>query len=379
MKVPILQQIDKTYTLWNKKKFLFWGGYDYFRLSWHPEIIKALNRSNNIFGINSGGSRSTTGNHPLHVELENKLSEFFNTKSAALLPTGYLANIALLQSIHTEYNIIFIDKYIHTSIIDAVKLTNKTIKKFKSLDANDLKVKMKNYCKSDTRPLIITEGVGLTMNGNIPPLDKYLKLAKQFNGTVISDDAHSVGILGKTGKGTWEHLNLSQKNLIQIGTLSKAFGVYGGFVVGKRELIKKIKSSNVYIGSSAFPLPLCKAAIKSLEIIRNNPQIILNLQKRSLTFKKRLNEIGFNLNISPTPVIGLSFRDENKNQLLKNILIENKIYPSFIKYFNGPKNGYFRFALSSEHSDEQIEKLYFCLKKFKRLKKNKKASTETFH
>ncbi|MEA3499960.1 MAG: pyridoxal phosphate-dependent aminotransferase family protein [Candidatus Marinimicrobia bacterium] len=368
--MPILQQIDKTYTLWRKKKFLFWGGYDYFRLSWHPEIIAALNRSNNIYGINSSGSRATTGNHPLHVELENKLAEFFDTDSAVLLPTGYLANIALLQSIHTKYNKIFVDENIHASIIDAIKLTNKKVEKFKSLDANDLKIKMETYCKSDTRPLIITEGVGLTMNGNIPPLDKYLKLAKQFNGTVISDDAHSVGILGKTGKGTWEHFNLSRKNLIQVGTLSKAFGVYGGFVVGKKELIRKIKNSNVYIGSSAFPLPLCKASIKSLQILKNNQQMILDLQKRSLNFKKRLNEIGFNVNISPTPVINLSFKDENINQILKNILVESKIYPSFIKYLNGPKKGYFRFALSSEHSDEQIEKLYSCLKKFKRLTTN---------
>jgi 7-keto-8-aminopelargonate synthetase-like enzyme len=91
--------------------------------------------------------------------------------------------------------------------------------------------------------------------------------------------------------------------------------------------------------------------------------MILDLQKRSLIFKKRLNEIGFNVTVSPIPVIGLNFKNNNQNQILKNILIENKIYPSFIKYFNGPKNGYFRFALSSEHSDEQIEKLLFCLKK----------------
>jgi len=363
MTIPILQQVDKTYILWNTKKILFWGGYDYFRLSWHPEIINALNRSNNVFGINSGGSRSTTGNHPLHVELENKLAEFFAADSAVLLPTGYLANISLLQSIHAEYDIIFVDENIHTSILDAIKLTDKKVIKFKSLDANDLKTKMGTYCKGDIRPLIITEGVGSPMNGNIPPLDKYLKLAEQFNGKVISDDAHSVGILGKTGKGTWEHFNLSRNNLIQVGTLSKAFGVYGGFIVGKKELIRKIKNTNVYIGSSAFPLPLCKAAIKSLQILKENPQMILDLQKRSLIFKKRLNEIGFNVTVSPIPVIGLNFKNNNQNQILKNILIENKIYPSFIKYFNGPKNGYFRFALSSEHSDEQIEKLLFCLKK----------------
>ena len=363
MITPILQQIDKIYTLWNNKKFLFWGGYDYFRLSWHTEIIDALSASNNIYGINSGGSRSTTGNHPLHIELENELSKFFDANSAVLLPTGYLANIALLQSIHTEYDIIFIDENIHASILDTIKLTNKKIVKFTSLADNDIKIKMEIYCKSKTRPLIITEGTGTPINGNIPPLDKYLKLAEQFNGTVISDDAHSVGILGKTGKGTWEHFNLSRKNLIQVGTLSKAFGVYGGFVVGNNELIKKIKNSNVYIGSSAYPLPLCKASIKSLQILKDNPQMILNLQKRSLSFKKELNAIGFNVNISQIPVVGINFQDKNKNQNLINILIENKIYPSFIKYFNSPKNGYFRFALSSEHSEEQIKKLLFCLKK----------------
>ncbi len=364
MTTPILRPIDKTNVFWNNQKFLFFGGYDYHRLSWHKEVIEALNDSNNIYGINSGGSRSTTGNHPLHIELENKLSDFFNTESAVLLPTGYLANIALLQSIHTEYDMIFIDDNIHSSILDAINMLKPIIIKFDSLLINDLQTKMETHCTSNIHPLIITEGIGTPINGNIPPLGDYLKLAEIFNGTVISDDAHSVGILGKTGKGTWEHFNLSKKNLIQVGTLSKAFGVYGGFIVGDKKLISKIKQSNVYIGSSAYPLPLCRASIKSLQILKNNPQKIVDLQKRSISFKLRLNKIGFKINVSPTPIIGIAFKNQNINHKLKNILIENKLYPPFIKYQNGPQNGFFRFTLSSEHSDEQLEELFVSLKKF---------------
>ncbi len=361
----VIQKYGRTFAIWNNKKFSFFGGYDYHRLSSHPEVLKSLKNFAKDFGLSSGGSRLTIGNHPVHIQTEKKIAEYFDTESAVLMPNCYLANFSLLQVILEEYNIIFIDHKAHTSLIEPIQISGKKIIKFEHGNYEKLRNVCKKYLNKSKKPLIITEGYSNTY-GALIPIDDYIKIADEFGGKLLVDDAHAVGVLGETGKGSCEEFGIPREKYFQTASLSKAFGVYGGFVVGSDDLIKKIKTrSKVYASTSAFPLPLCGAIMKSLGILKKEPLIISNYKKRSLEFKKKIKAMGFDIPISPTPIVPIIFETEEQNLLFRENLIKNKIFPSFSKFSGGPPFGFFRFVLSSEHNDKQIETLFRTIKKIK--------------
>jgi len=362
--VPVLQPIDRTYVLWKGKRYHFFGGYDYHRLSSHPDVVKALQTAGSRYGISTGGSRTTTGTHPLHLQLEKALAQFFDTESSVVLPSGYLSNLALLQVISSQYDLFFIDENAHPSLMDAILLTRKNPILFRHCQGKHLHSLIRKHHSSKAIPLIITEGTN-NIGSDLAPLNEYLHIAEKHNGQLMVDDAHAAGVLGKTGKGSWEEARISRDRILQTGTLSKAFGIYAGFITGNEELTKKIKDkSNIFQGSSALPLPLCAAAICSISILSQNPHLIIRLQNKSRSIKTKLRSLGLDIPISPTPVIALTISSKKKVRILKNVLLDHKIYPSFIRYPTAPEGGYFRFALSSAHTDVQLEYLYQAIETF---------------
>jgi 7-keto-8-aminopelargonate synthetase-like enzyme len=182
---------------------------------------------------------------------------------------------------------------------------------------------------------------------------------KKYDGKILVDDAHAMAVVGKTGKGSWEAKGIHRDLIYQTGTLSKGFGVFGGIIPGKRQLISQIQNKSLaFVGATGLPLPLAAGAIKSIDYMISHRQIIIQLQKRALELKDQFRQLGFDLSPSPAPIFSITFYDEEKNKRLYNILIRNGIYPPFINYPGAPQGGHFRFIITSITTSEQVKLLF---------------------
>ena len=199
----------------------------------------------------------------------------------------------------------------------------------------------------------------LHQRGEIAPLKAYEEHVLRYNGRILVDDAHGVGVAGPTGKGSPEHERLGPESYVLAGTLSKGFGVYGGIVPGSRELIERIRrDSAAFIGSTSLPIPVAAAAARSVRWLRDNDHLVPELQQTSIELKTRLRALGFDIPDAPTPIVSVTFLDQERNAVLRDRLLAHGVYPPFINYPGAPPGGHFRFALSSAHTDEEIETLY---------------------
>jgi len=347
MPAPILQPVNLVHIIWNNKKYLFFGGYDYHRLSQNPKVKQSVKESTDKFGLNCGGSRVTTGNHPLHNQLENTISDFLQTESTALLPTGYMANLALFEVFADKDIVCYYHPKCHPSLKAAIKMSG--LPKFVIPEA--IKELDKHIKEHGKKPCIITDG----LYSFLPPLQDYADIVEKHEGALIIDDAHAIGILGEHGRGSVEHFNISKKHLLITGSLSKAVGISGGFVSGLAGCVRAIRDTIAYATTSAMPLPMVAAAITSLELLQENTELITGLQQRSLKTKQYLFDLGYDVPVIPSPTISIIIDKPKDVDKLRDLLINANIYPSLISYPEKPD--YFRFALSSAHSDKDVEKL----------------------
>jgi 7-keto-8-aminopelargonate synthetase-like enzyme len=311
------------------------------------------------FGLNVSASRATTGNHRLYNELEIELARFFDVESALLVPNGYITNLAVAQTLVGNFSHALLDARAHSSLADAAQFLDCPIVKFQHRDVEDLGRVLRRLGLG-VRPILLTEGM-FSHDGSVAPLKAYLKILPK-DSLILLDDAHGAGVLGKTGKGTAEFAGVSRRRIIQTVTLSKAFGAYGGAILATRQLREQlIARSRLFAGSTPLPLPLASAALEAVDILRNGSRLRARLQRNADRLKAALSEAGFSEERTPGPVVSLVPRHDREAQLLKRSLLRRRILPVFIQYPGGPAGGYFRFAISSEHTNTQLDHLMRAL------------------
>jgi 7-keto-8-aminopelargonate synthetase-like enzyme len=353
-----LQQLDRTYVRVQKRKLSYFAGCDYFRLASHPQILEAMQEGLAKYGLNVSASRLTTGNHELYELLEARLAEFFGTEAAVLAANGYMPNLMVAQALAGQFSHALIDERAHGCLFDAAQLLDCPVLRFKHRDPNDLARILRRLGR--VKPLLLTDGM-FSHDGSLAPLKHYLAHLPA-RGLVLLDDAHGAGVLGPTGRGTPEHAAVSDDRIIQTITLSKAFGVYGGAVLGPRELKRIIiEKSRIYMGNTPLPLPLANAALKSLELVKKDKSLRKRLARNTNHIKAALRTAGFPLGDFPGPIIPLVPKNRNTASRLKRRLLAEGIHPPFIKYPGGPEGGYFRFVISSEHTQNQLDALLKAL------------------
>lgn len=335
-----LQQVDRTWVEWRRQTLAFFGGCDYFRLASHPKIIEAAHAALDRYGFNVGASRWTTGNHEVYDRLEGALRGFFQSDGALIIANGYLTNTAVLDGLQDQVSHILIDERSHGSLWDAVR-GRPDVVPFKHRDAADLAAKMPSTGAS----LVVTDGV-FSHDGGLAPLNKYAKILPS-SGFLLVDDAHGAGVLGANGRGTAEYFGIISNRVIQTITLSKAIGSFGGAILAAPQICAKIaEKSPAIAGATPFPLPCAAAAITGLELLSD------------ASLRGRLKE-----NIAriaperPFPIISVFPKSDNERDRLTRRLLARGIFPSHIRYGKGPPQGYFRFAISSEHTRAQIDAL----------------------
>jgi 8-amino-7-oxononanoate synthase len=358
-----LQQVNRTYVRYRGRTLSYFGGCDYFRLASHPTVLKAVSDGLKRFGLNVAASRLTTGQHRLYDQLEQQLARFFRAEAALLVSTGYATNLAVAQTLAGQFSHALIDERAHVSLADAALWLNCPILKFKHRDDVDDFARTLRRCGRGARPIALTDGM-FSHDGSVAPLRGYLKLLPR-DGLLFVDDAHGAGTLGKSGGGTVELAGVSRARVVQCVTLSKAFGVYGGAVIGARRLREQmIARSHLFVGSTPLPLPLANAACVALRMLRSDQTLRQRLKKNTNCVKDALRGAGLNLVDAPGPIIPIQFARQQANTLLKKKLLAARILPPFINYPGAPANGYFRFVISSEHTRRQLDDLLFALSPF---------------
>lgn len=357
---PALQQIDRVFVRYRGRMLVYFGGCDYFRLASHPAVLAAARDAAVRYGLNVAASRATTGNHSLYLKLENELARFFKVDRALLTPSGYATNLVAAQGMASHVTHALIDEQAHAALADAAELLGCQVHRFRHRSPRDLAEHVRRLPDS-ARPLVLTDGL-FACEGTIAPLTDYLRLLPR-HGLLLVDDAHGAGVLGSSGRGTPEICGVRRENrLIQTCTLSKAFGTYGGAILGSAPLIGRIlRHSRQFAGSTPLPPPLAAAALKAVQIVRSDPDLRSRLVDRVRLVKDALFKTALAQPQTPSPVIAVQARTAPAAVRLRKDLFRRGIYPSLIRYPGGPPGGYFRFALSSEHTPKQLDALIASL------------------
>ena len=358
-----LQQLGHSRVSWRGRKLDYFSGCDYFRLASHPAVLKAATDGLKKFGLNVAASRLTTGHHKVYETLERELLVFFAAEDALLVSTGYLTGAIVAQALAGNFSHALIDARTHPALLDAASHLGCPVVSFKHRNADDL-ASVIARCGQRARPMVLTDGM-FSHDGSAAPLRSYLKFLPH-NGMILLDDAHGAGVLGKKGQGTVEFEGVSRRQIIHCITLSKAFGVFGGAILGTHELRQKIlERSRSFVGSTPLPLPLANAALHSVKILKTKGKAWRRrLNANAEYVKAALQKAGFEIPETPGPIIPIHAKNARESLALQKHLLAAGIFPPFLKYPGGDANGYFRFVISSGHSRRQLDGLINALKGF---------------
>ena len=348
----------------NNKEYLVFGTNNYLGLTHHPQVIKASKEANE-YGTGSTGSRLTTGASFEARELENNISEFKNVESTLIFNTGYMTNLGVIYALTKENDVIFSDQLNHASIIDGTRISKAKVKVYKHKDTKDLENLILDELKSnnDGNLFIVSDGV-FSMDGDIAPLPELVEIADKYNCTLIIDEAHATGVIGKTGKGTVEYykdktgIDLTESVDLQIGTLSKALASEGGFVCGKQVYIDYlINKSRPFIFSTALSPATIASANAALNLLKENSEEYLNnLNENTRLMRKLLCDAGLNIVDGETPIIPIIIGPADLANKISKELEKEGILVSSIRPPSVPKDmSRLRLTVIATHTKEEIE------------------------
>ncbi len=333
---------------------------NYLGLANDPRVRQAAEEAIERWGVGAGAVRWIGGTMEVHDELERKLAEFKHVDSVLVFTGGFTANSGCIPAVVTKDDVIISDELNHASIIDGVRLSAASYKKsdgwvyaHKDMDALEDCLKRAQGFK---KRMIITDGV-FSMDGDIAPLPEIVALAEQYDAFVMVDDAHASGVLGKNGAGTASHFNLYGRVDIQLGTLSKALGVIGGYIAGSHELKDwLINRGRPYLFSTAHPPMVAAALIKALEIMQTDPTPMERLWANARRWKAMLNEAGFDTMGSETPITPVYVGDEGAAQGMERMLWDEGVYALAIVYPTvGLGKARIRTMPNATHTEEDLD------------------------
>ncbi|MGG0838489.1 glycine C-acetyltransferase [Bacillus paralicheniformis] len=354
--LPIIESLQGSTVKMKGKDIIQLSSNNYLGLTSHPRLQKAAEEAVKRYGAGTGSVRTIAGTFTMHDELEQKLASFKNTEAALVFQSGFTANQGILSSILTKDDIVISDELNHASIIDGIRLTKAGKKVYQHADMEDLEKILKKSMNYRMR-LIVTDGV-FSMDGDIAPLPEIVRLAEQYDAFVMVDDAHASGVLGENGRGTVHHFGLDGKVHIQVGTLSKAIGVLGGYAAGSKVLIDYLKhKGRPFLFSTSHPPAVTAACIEAVNVLMEEPSLIKKLWDNTSYFKKELEKIGLPLIKSETPITPILIGDETEACRFSNTLFELGLFAQAIVFPTVPKGkARIRTIMTAQHSKEELDK-----------------------
>lgn len=354
------------------KKVLNMCSNNYLGFANEPRLKEAAKKAIDEWGVGPGAVRTIAGTLKIHEELEKALAEFKKVEAVLFLQTGFIANQAVIPAIVGAGDAILSDELNHASIIDGVRLSKADRYIWKHRDTKDLEEKLKEATeKGVRRKLIITDGV-FSMDGDLAPLPKIVELAEKYNAMVMVDDAHGEGVLGDSGRGIVDHFGLHGKVDIEIGTLSKAFGVVGGYIAGKKELIDYLKQkARPFLFSTPLSPADTAASLEAVKILMESGDRVKKLWDNAKYFKENMKKLGFDLGVSETPITPVMLYDAKVATEFSKKLLENGVFAQAIGYPTVPKGkARIRVMISAVHTKEDLD---FAIEKFEKVGKELKV------
>ncbi|MBM7603240.1 glycine C-acetyltransferase [Metabacillus crassostreae] len=339
----------------NGKEVIQLSSNNYLGLTSHPRLCKAAIEAVKTYGAGTGSVRTIAGTLTMHQKLEEKLATFKHTEAALVFQSGFTTNQGVLSSILTKDDVVISDSLNHASIIDGIRLTKAARKVYKHIDMTDLEKALKESMDFRVR-VIVTDGV-FSMDGNIAPLPEIVNLAEKYDALVMVDDAHASGVLGENGRGTVNHFGLDGRVHIQVGTLSKAVGVLGGYVASTKTLVDYlIHKGRPFLFSTSHPPAVTAACIEAIDVLLEEPELIEKLWDNTKFFKEGLNKLGFNTGNSDTPITPVMVGDEAISHQFSDKLLEYGVFAQGIAFPTVAKGqARVRTIVTAEHTKQELQ------------------------
>ena len=350
-----IESEQDTVVIINGKKVLMFGSNSYLGLTNHPKVKEAAIAAIRKYGTGCAGSRFLNGTLDIHIKLEEKLAQLVNKDGALCYSTGFQVNLGVVSLLAGRNDFLLLDELDHASIIEGSRLSFSKVLKFAHNDMDALESKLK-ICDDNRIKLIVVDGI-FSMEGDIINLPELVRLAEKYKASVMVDDAHSLGVLGKNGSGTASHFGLTDKVDLIMGTFSKSFASLGGFIAADKEVINFIKHNSRTLIFSASMTPASAAAVlASIEIMENEPERIKHLWDITAYALNGFKSAGFDTGKSETPIIPLFIRDDIKALQLTQMLLAEGVFVNPVVSPAVPKEDcLIRYSLMATHTIEQVE------------------------
>jgi len=363
---PITSDQDTAVRI-NGKDVLMFGSNSYLGLTNHPHVQDAAKAAIDKYGTGCAGSRFLNGTLDIHVELEEKLARFLGKESALIFSTGFQANLGVVSSITGRHDYIIIDEADHASIYEGTRLSFSKVLKFKHNNIESLERILASLPEESIK-LVIVDGV-FSMEGDIVKLPAMIELCHRYEAMIMIDDAHGLGVLGEQGRGTSDHFGLTNETDLIVGTFSKSLASLGGFVAADTKVIEHIKHSarSLIFSASATPASIVSASA-ALDVMQNETWRIDALWDNTRFAIGYLQELGFDIGETQSPIIPIYIRDDNKTYLMTKMLMEEQVFVNpVVSPAVRAEDSLIRFSLMATHSYEQIEtainKIYMIAQK----------------
>ena len=353
-----IRTIDSPMDAWvtiDGRRLLNFCANNYLGLANDPRLRAAAKEAIDRYGIGPGAVRTIAGTMALHVQLEEELAAFKKAEACITFQSGFMANVATIPALVGPDDIIFSDELNHASIIDACRLSRAKVVRYAHADVTDLRRAIAE-AGSARRRLIVTDGV-FSMDGDIAPLDEIAAVAEEHGITLMVDDAHGEGVLGQGGRGIVDHFGLHGRVDVEVGTMSKAFGVVGGMVAGKRAIVEWLRQrGRPFLFSSAMTVPDVAACIAATKILRESDELVARLWANARFFKDEMVRLGFDVGHSTTPIVPVMLGEATLAQQFSRRLFDEGVFAMAIGYPTVPQGkARIRVMNSAAHSQSDLE------------------------
>lgn len=339
------------------KKVLNFCSNNYLGLANHPKLVEAAKKAMDEMGVGPAAVRTIAGTMTLHLELEKRLAAFKGVEAAITFQSGFSANLATIPALVGKEDVIFSDRLNHASIIDGCRLSGGKIIPYEHCDVVSLVAVIKENLSQFRRAIIITDGV-FSMDGDVAPLDKIYEVAKKYDVLLMVDDAHGEGVLGKGGRGIVDHFGLHGKVDVEVGTMSKAFGVVGGVVAGTPVIVEWLRlRGRPFLFSSAVTVPDAAACIAALDILESSTELVDRLWDNTRYFKAEMKKFGFDTGLSTTPITPVMLGEAPLAQQFSRELFEAGVFAMALGYPTVPQGkARIRVMISAAHAKGDLDK-----------------------
>ncbi|MCU0487743.1 MAG: glycine C-acetyltransferase [Anaerolineales bacterium] len=347
------------------KRALNFCSNNYLGLANHPRLVQAAQEAILQYGIGPAAVRTIAGTMDLHVSLEARLAAFKGVEAAITFQSGFTANLATIAAVVGKDDAIFSDELNHASIIDGSRLSGAKIIRYAHCDPADLDRQLQEQRKNYPRALVITDGV-FSMDGDVAPLDQIYEVTKKHAAILMVDDAHGEGVLGHGGRGIVDHFHLHGKVDIEIGTLSKAFGVVGGIVAGDPLVVEWLRQrGRPFLFSSAMTVPDTAACLAAVDLLEESTELVDRLWENARYFKAEMQRLGFDTGKSTTPITPVMLGEAPLAQQFSRELFENGVFAMALGFPTVPRGkARIRVMISATHQKEDLD---FGLEAFARV------------